>query len=76
MKTFLEVAIVCFHCFKRGKTTLLLICLVTMNKIAGVEGGKHAVVQYIFGSETNNLALENIKIPGSSRRMIGWMRAT
>jgi hypothetical protein len=52
---------------KRGKTALLLIRLVTMDKIAGIEGGKQAVVQYIFGSESNNLALENIKIPGSSR---------
>jgi hypothetical protein len=52
---------------ERGKTALLLICLVTMDKVAGVEGGKQAVVQYILGSETNNLAFENIEIPGSSR---------
>ncbi len=55
---------------KRGKTALLLIRLVTMDKIAGVEGGKQDIVQYIFGSETNNLALENIEIPGSSRRQV------
>jgi hypothetical protein len=41
-----------------------------MDKIAGVEGGKQAVVQYIFVSETKNLALENIEIPGSSRRQV------
>jgi hypothetical protein len=56
---------------KRGKTTLLLVGLVAMNKFAGVEGGKHAVVVYIFGGEINNLAPENIEIPGSSRRMVG-----
>jgi hypothetical protein len=55
---------------KRGKTAFLLIRLVTMDKIAGVEGGKQAVVQYIFGSKTNNLALKNIEISGSSRRQI------
>jgi hypothetical protein len=55
---------------KRGKTALLLIRLVTMDKIAGVEGSKRAVVQYLFSSETNNLALENIEIPGSSRRQV------
>jgi hypothetical protein len=55
---------------KRGKTALVLICLVTMDKIAGVEGSKQAVVQCIFASETNNLALENIEIPGSSRRQV------
>jgi hypothetical protein len=60
---------------KRGKTTLLFIRVITMNKFAGVEGGKHAVVIYIFGGETNNLAPENIEIPGSSRQMVGW-RAT
>jgi hypothetical protein len=41
-----------------------------MDKIAGAEGGKQAVVQYIFASETNNLALENIEIPGSSRLQV------
>jgi hypothetical protein len=41
-----------------------------MDKIAGVEGSKQAVVQYTFASETNILALENIKIPGSSRRQV------
>jgi hypothetical protein len=56
---------------KRGKTALF-IRLVTMDKHAGVEGSKQAVVQYIFASETNNLALENIKIPGSSWRQVGW----
>jgi hypothetical protein len=55
---------------KRGKTALLLIRVVTMDKIAGVEGGKQAIVQYTFGSETNNLALENIEIPGCSRRQV------
>jgi hypothetical protein len=52
---------------KRGKTALLLIFLVTMDKVAGVKGGKQAVVQYFFASETNNPAFENIEIPGSSR---------
>jgi hypothetical protein len=55
---------------KRGKTALLLIHLVTMDKIAGVEGSKQAVVQYIFASETNNLALQKIEIPGSNRRQV------
>jgi hypothetical protein len=55
---------------KRGKTALLLIRLVTIDKISGVEGGKQAVVLYIFGSETNNLAFENIEIPGCSRRQV------
>jgi hypothetical protein len=41
-----------------------------MDKISGVEGSKQAVVQYIFASETNNLALENIEILGSSRRQV------
>jgi hypothetical protein len=41
-----------------------------MDKIAGVEGSKQAVVQYVFAGETNNLALENIKIPGNSRRQV------
>jgi hypothetical protein len=55
---------------KRRKTALLLIHLVTMDKIAGVEGSKQAVVHYIFGSETNNLALEYIEIPGSRRQQV------
>jgi hypothetical protein len=55
---------------KQGKTALLLVCLVTMDKIVGIEGGKKAVVLYILGSETNNLALENIEIPGCSRRQV------
>jgi hypothetical protein len=50
----------------QGKTTLLLICLVTMDKIASVEGGKQAVVQYIFVSETNNFALEISKSQGAA----------
>jgi hypothetical protein len=38
-----------------------------MDKLAGVKSGKQAVLLSIFASETNNLALENIEIPGSSR---------
>ena len=41
-----------------------------MDKLAGVKSGKQAVVLYIFASETNNLALENIEILGSSRRQV------
>jgi hypothetical protein len=43
-----------------------------MDKLAGIKSGKQAVVPYIFASETNNFALENIEIPGSSRRQVGW----
>jgi hypothetical protein len=42
------------------KAALLLILLVTME----------AVVLYIWGSETNNLALENIEFPESSRQQV------
>jgi hypothetical protein len=41
-----------------------------MDKLAGIKSSKQAVVLYIFASETNNLALENIEIPGSSRRQV------
>ncbi len=39
----------------------------TVNQNTGVKSGKHAIVQYIFGSETNYLALEDIELPRSSR---------
>jgi hypothetical protein len=47
-----------------------------MNQNPYVEGGIHPVVQFIFATETNNLPFENIEIPGTSRRIAGWMWAT
>ena len=61
---------------KEARPHLLLICLVTMDQNPCVEGGIHPVVQNIFASETNDLPLETIEIPGSSRQIVGGMWAT
>jgi hypothetical protein len=66
----LEVVILHFRCCQTRQDRTPAYSFCHMDKLAGVKSGKQAVVLFIIASETNNLALENIEIPGSSRRQI------